>query len=338
MEKEKERIGIAVIGCGRVGKTHIQSIKKLENIAFLAAVVDVNRNLVQETAHRYNTKFYTNTNEAFNDPAIDAVVICLPHDAHTPVALQALEKGKHVLVEKPFALSVKDAEVMIQTARRKNLILMSGQSYRFFKASQEAKKRVKEEIGEPFNMLYTMAVYFDKNKAPSWWKFEEKTGGLIFPMLGSHSVDFILWIFEGKIPERVYAEAGSFNPDFEGPDEATIIIRFKDGAMATNYLSLNTKQSKVEGLIAGPKGTIWFTYGDTSTGLVGTASMDLYIRGELIMSGVQEPHNIILEEKNFIESIQEKVEPLVKLEEVILQLKVLEAAKKSALTKAPVRI
>jgi predicted dehydrogenase len=101
----------------------------------------------------YNTNFYVNTDEAFDDPAIQAVVICLPNHLHTPVSLKATEKTKHVLVEKPFALSVKDAVRMIGTAHAKNLVLMCGQSFRFFKAVQEAKKRIKTEIGEPFSVL-----------------------------------------------------------------------------------------------------------------------------------------------------------------------------------------
>ena len=336
--KKEERVGVAVIGCGRVGRTHIESIKELSDIAFLAAVVDTEKDLAQETGDKYATKFYTRIEEALGDARIGAIVICLPHDLHTPVSIKALENGKHVLVEKPFALSVKDAEQMMQTARAKNLIIMAGQSFRYLSGFQEAKRRMKEEIGEPFNLLYVLANYFDAKKAPPWWKSEKKTGGLVLPMLGSHTVDATLWLFEGKIPERVYAEAGSFNPDFEGPDEATILIRFKDGAMATNYLSVNTRPSKQECLVVGPKGRIHLKHGDTTIGLVGTGSIELSIGEEVVPEDPQKSNNVKQEEQNFIESILRRSEPLVKPTEILFQMKIMEAVRKSIEKKTAVQI
>lgn len=336
--QKKTKVGVAIIGCGRVGKTHIEAVRELEDIAVLAAVVDADKNLASETGRNYSVKFYTRTQEAFQDSQIDAVAVCLPHHLHTPVAMEALGSGKHVIVEKPFALSVAEAKRMIQTANQKNLLITAGQSYRFFSGLQEVKNTLKSEIGDPFNMLYTLALRFDKNKAPGWWKYEEKTGGLVFPMLGSHSVDAVLWFFEGKTPERVYAQASSHNPDFEGPDEATIFIRFKDGAMATNYLSLNTSPSKEEGMIVGPKGRIHFRHGDTSEGLVGNASIEVMVGDRMVGNASQKGNNITLEEKNFIESIRGNAEPVVKPEEIILQMKIIEAAKKSAETGHSVEI
>ena len=333
-----EKVGVAVIGCGRVGITHIEAIKELRDIAELTAVVDANGDLASKTAKGYDVPFYTNTGEAYRDPRIHAVAVCLPHHLHTPVAMEALENGRHALVEKPFALSVEDAELMINTAGQKNLVVTAGQSYRYFGGLQEVRNGLKAEIGDPFNMLYILALRFDKKKAPEWWKSEEKTGGLIFPMLGSHSVDMVLWFFEGKSPDRVYAQSASHNPDFEGPDEATILIHFEDGSMATNYLSLNTAPAKEEALIVGPKGRVYLKHGDTSEGLVGNASIDLTIGNRIVIDASQKGNNITLEEKNFVEAIRGNTEPLVKSDELILQMKIIEAAKKSAKTGNAVQI
>jgi len=336
--KSEEKIGVAVIGCGRVGRTHIESIKELNAIANLVAVVDAEKDLARLTGDRYGTNYYTSIEEALGDHHIEAVVVCLPHDLHTPVSMKAIEGGKHVLVEKPFALSVKDAEQMMQSAGRKKLIVTSGQSFRYFSGLQEAKTRMKSEIGEPFNLLYVLAIYFDTAKAPLWWRSEEKTGGLVLPMLGSHTVDTTLWLFEGKVPERVYAEGGSYNPSFEGLDEVTMIIRFKDGSMATNYLSLNTRPSKQECLVVGPKGRMHFRHGDTSIGLVGTGSIELSIGEEIVPDDPEKRNNIKQEERNFIESILGKSEPLVKPNEILFQMRIIEAARKSIKKKTAVEI
>ncbi len=323
---EKGKVGIAVIGCGRIGRTHIESIKELKDIAFLSAVVDVDADLARQTAQKYGTKFYTSTGEAFNDANINAVVICLPNYQHAPVAVDAMEKNKHVLVEKPFALSLKDAERMVEMASQKHLTIMAGQGFRFFAGLREAQKRIKAEIGDPFNLIYIFALHFDKKKAPPWWRSKDTVGNLILTMLGSHTIDLILWLFEGKVPDKIYAQAASHNPDFDGPDEATILFRFKDGAMATNYLSLNTRPPKEECLVVGPKGTLHFKHGDTSEGLVGTASIEISFGENVIASDPHRWNNIKSEDENFVESILGRSEPLVKPAETILQMKVIEAA------------
>jgi predicted dehydrogenase len=187
-------------------------------------------------------------------------------------------------------------------------------------------------------MLYACALNFDKNKAPAWWKFEKKTGGPVIQFLGPHIIDATLWFFEGKIPEYVYAQAASFNPDFEGPDEATILIKFRDGAMATNYLSINTRPMLQECLITGPKGRIYYKQGDPSEGQVGTSSIELYIGEKRITCDSKKNNNIKNEEENFIRSILKTAEPFVKTTDTLLQMKIIEAAKKSMNNRRAVEI
>jgi predicted dehydrogenase len=130
----------------------------------------------------------------------------------------------------------------------------------------------------------------------------------------------------------VYAQASSQNPDFQGPDEATLLIRFSDGSLATNYLSLNTSPAKEEALIVGPKGSVRFKHGDTSEGLVGNAAIELAIGDRIVINGSTKGYNITLEEKDFIEAIRGGAEPLVKPEELIWQMKIIDAAKQCAVT------
>lgn len=343
----KNKIGVAVIGVGRVGKTHIDSVQVNSDAAYLAAVVDANETLAKSTAEQFSTKFYTSVASALKDPAIQAVVICLPHHLHKPVALQAMTAGRHVLVEKPWATNLADGKEMLAQAREKKVTLMAGQDLRFLATMQEAKKRlIKGEIGRPFNALFIMSEIFTltltpgKFTAPSWWREVKKTGGLTFTMLGSHTVDIILWMFEGKKPIRVYAEAENINKEFEGMDEVLLTIRFDDGAIATNYLSINTRPAKNEYLIVGTEGRMVATLEGAHDvkKLIGVFGSELFVRDKLVVSSPQVPHNFALEMKEFLSAINEKREPMVKHAEMLTQIAILDAAQKSAATHQPVSL
>jgi len=334
---ETDKIGIAVIGAGRVGETHLDAIRLNSDVAKIAAVVDMEKSRAEATAERYGTKFYLSVAEALNDPDIQAAVVCLPHHLHGPMACQVMESGRHVLVEKPWALSPDEGQRMLEKAWQKKVVLMSGQSFRFIWAMYEARQRVvKGEIGQPFNLLYTYLTAIGDVRAPDWWRDVKKTGGLVFTLGGSHTVDYTLWIYENRKPVRVYAEARSLNPDLEGMDETVFTIRFDDGSIATNYISINTKPMRHECLIVGPEGSINVTCGAGFDKLIGVFSSSLYVNGELIKSDFPKFHQFAAQMREFVTAISEQREPLVKHAELRTQLAVLEAVQKSAATRQPV--
>lgn len=333
-----DKVGVAVIGCGRVGITHLDSIKRCGDKAFIAAAVDLDEARARKAAENFNTKHYTSLAAALEDPKVDALVVCLSHDQHYPVAMEAMRAGKHVLVEKPLAISYQQAREMVEFSRKKGVVLMTGVDLRHIFALQELKRRMVAEIGTPFNFLYIMAEYFDENIAPPWWQSAAKTGGLVLPMLGSHSIDQIVWFFEEKKPVRVYAEAQPAIPPFEGYGEATVLIKFDDGATATNYLSLHTNPPRIEGIIVGPKGSLNFAHRGLYNTLVGIPATDAYINGQLISSGEQEPHNFAVQMNEFVSAILEGREPWVKLEQILTGMRIIEAARESIATSQPVNI
>jgi predicted dehydrogenase len=108
--------------------------------------------------------------------------------------------------------------------------------------------------------------------------------------------------------------------------------------MATNYLSINTHPPKRECLVVGPKGRMHYRQGDTSEGLVGTGSIEISIGENVVVGDPQKSNNIKLEEENFIESILQKSEPLVKPTEILFQMRIIEAARESIEKKTAVQI
>ncbi len=193
--------------------------------ARIAAVVDIDESKAKAIAERYQTRYYLEVADVLRNPDVQAAVICLPHHLHKPIAIQVMAAGRHVLTEKPMSTNLETAKMMVEKAEQKEVVLMTGQCERFISANLEAKLRMKKEIGEPFNLVYVKGCDFDKNKAPPWWQDIKKTGGMAFTMLGSHTVDLTLWIYEGENPIRVYAEARSKIPEFEGMDEIVYNVK-----------------------------------------------------------------------------------------------------------------
>lgn len=331
-------VSIGIVGLGRIARSHIDAIQYW-NDCELGAVIDIDEKRAKAFADEYGAPYYVDTETAYSDAGIDAVVICVPHHLHAPLAIEALEAGQHVLVEKVMATSVADGDAMVSAARENDRILMIGQSRRFFPELRAAYER-RDEIGTPINLLYTFACHFDVTVAPPWWQVEEKTGGLVYPMLGAHSIDYTLWMLDDRDPEAVYAAGASHNADFEGDDDATIIIHFGDGSYATNFLTINTKPRNVHrGLVVGTEGSIMFDQaGDHSGDLVGTADTELLLNGQSVTTDPDAPHNFAFEMREFTDAILEDRPPSPSGADVIPQLKVIAAAWRSAESGQVVRL
>ncbi|MGH9550577.1 MAG: Gfo/Idh/MocA family protein, partial [Terriglobales bacterium] len=218
------------------------AIRNSQDLAELAVVVGLpeeaerTRELATEFGAR---RASSNLDEVLADPDIDAVVLTLPNHLHQPVAAKALQAGKHVLVEKPLSNTVKEADAMISESARSKRVLMVGQCRRFFPGAREAKKRI-GELGRPLDIVHILGVNVDAAKT-GWWQSAAKTGGLVLGLNGPHVIDTILW-FVGERPVRVYAQTARFKVDqWEGEDQATVVLTFADGSTATGHLSFNMR-------------------------------------------------------------------------------------------------
>jgi predicted dehydrogenase len=330
------KLKIAVIGGGRVGASHMDGIIASQGPVELAGIVDLNKELADKTAEEYNIKRFYSIEEAINDNSLDAFIVCLPHHLHYPVGKQLLEAKKHVLMEKPLAINIKEVESLINIARKNGVTLMSAQSRRYFKAVQDAKASL-PEIDGPTNMLYTFAPIFTRESAPPWWQEDKKTGGLVLGMVGSHTIDLTLWMFENRSPVTLYCETRSISDVFEGDDAATVTIKFDDGTIATNYMSISNNPIRHDCLIEGRKGSIYFEHFGDHDGTIGAASTDLYVNGEK-RETQDEPNCFTLQVTEFANAIAENRQPLTSGENVYLTYLLIEAARESARTNQPINL
>jgi predicted dehydrogenase len=318
------RVGVALIGPGRIATAHLAAVSAGNDIADLVAIAGLPEELkrTQELAARFGAaKSLTSTADVFKDPAIAAVIITTGNHLHAPLAIEALNAGKHVLVEKPLTTSTADCDAMIAAAKSNNRILMSAQCRRYFKGAMTVRERI-AELGRPLNVISILGVFSDQPKT-NWWSSAKSTGGLALGLNGPHVVDTMTW-WIGSRPTRVYAQTQRYRQVWEGEDEASLMISFEDGSMATGHVSLNMKHDINERVIVGPKGMMKLIN-----------DRELWLNGEKIVEEPVTPYidgDVSFERqfREFASAIRDGRQPLASAEDVRPSVMVLEAALESA--------
>jgi predicted dehydrogenase len=188
------KIKAAVFGTGFVGRVHVEGIRRQTNVE-LAAIAESNDALAKKFAAEMGIERSTGDyHTLLADKEIDAVHICTPNALHFPMAKAALEAGKHVVCEKPLAMSVAEAEEMVKLARAKNLANCVNHNLRYYPIVQHLR-RIREN-GELGDILVVQGTYsqdwllYDTD----WnWRIEAKSGGRsrVFADLGTHWCDMI---------------------------------------------------------------------------------------------------------------------------------------------------
>lgn len=328
------KIRVGVIGCGRITQAHLAAIGNLKDEIDLIGVADVDEKKAKEAMERFGAKFFTGRQEdVLKDKNIEAVIVTLPNHLHHPAVLQAARAKKHILVEKPIALNTKQAREMVEAAKQNNITLMVGQSRRFSGAVFELTKNL-PEIGRLFRIQISFLVNFPAPPT-DWWKRSEEAGGLVILLQGSHSIDSILtWI--KKMPLQVFAFTSRQNTQWEGEDEADILLSFDQGELASVHLSLSTSPDIHEAILVGTKGVIRLT--EYSTGKPFGFGYHLDLNGKRIYSGDQIPSNYTLQLKEFINALRQGRIPLASGEEVLNTMRVLDAVRLSQREKRMVHI
>ncbi|WP_167859020.1 Gfo/Idh/MocA family protein [Paenibacillus cymbidii] len=327
-----EKLRLCVVGAGRVAESHLPAIQALaERIELAALVARDERRLLEKAARWHVSQTYTSYEQALQDERIDAVLLLLPHDLHADYTIRALRAGKHVLVEKPMAMNDAEAARMTEEAERNGKVLMIGQSRRFFAPVMESIRQIRAKtIGEVININALLLAHMDK-PAVEWWKDKSRIGGFIIPLWGSHILDYILWAYD-ELPETVYAQGLSNNPNWDGEDEAAISLRFSGGRMANLLLSFNAgcRPTDEGGLTANriwsTRNSIYERYIIGTNGLIHLRDeQELFVNNVKIDTEEEHVSNFAWQIKEFADAIRERREPLASGREVRRVVQVIDA-------------
>ena len=143
-----DKLRCAVIGTGGIGLEHLVSLSTCPKAAAVA-IAESHPQRAREATERFHVpRSYSDFHELLEQPDIDAVTIALPTHLHAPVAIEALEARKHVLVEKPMAMNAKEAAKIIDVAKKMRRTFMVGQDFRFNRHVQNARKNAKLNVDD----------------------------------------------------------------------------------------------------------------------------------------------------------------------------------------------
>jgi len=337
-------IGWGVIGCGGIAnrRTIPEGIIPAKN-SELAAVMDVNEEIMREMARRYGVKGYARDEDLLREPDVDAVYIATPNYLHARQSITAAEMGKHVLCEKPLAPTVKECEDVISACQKNSVKLQVGFMMRFHACHQEALRIIKEGlIGHPVMARAQLTCWYPET--PGAWRQDPKMGGGgCLTDMGIHCID-LLRMFLGEVEEvSAFTDRLIFNYPIEDTSIVTLKFDNKAYGVVDNFFNIPDAAAQNRLEIYGTKGCI---LADGTIGQESTGKLKVYTqeekqgyeaaqRREAPDTRISEisptPINMYRAEiEHFIRCIQEDLEPINSGYEAIKNLKVVLAAYESS--------
>lgn len=233
--------GVAVVGCGRIAPLHLKAITRSPGFVRLVAVVDPEAEVAAQFAAEFAAEHAcTSLDEALALDAVEAVILCTPNALHADQVEQVLAAGRHVLVEKPFAETVKDAERIATLADQAGLVLAAGHTFRHVEAVRTLQDR-RAEFGRLRAVSISMCVFWDGPQAP-WWATRTEDEGLILSLFAPHAIDFLQLVVGEVDPVRIQVEAARHQAGWQAEDEAMILLRYPDDVLASIHVSYNQRR------------------------------------------------------------------------------------------------
>jgi len=231
-------MNIGILGTGGIAAAHALGINSLEDtIARLYACCDIDQAKVEKFCQTYGGRPFSDLDLMLADPALDAVIVCLPHGLHARMGIKVMKAGKHVLVEKPMAPNVAECKKLIQGSKETGKKLQIGHEYFLYPTVQEAAKVIRSgELGKPLMVRAELSSYI-YNKLGTWWMdFEQSKGGSAINM-GVHLIDITSFILN-KNPKRVRGFSRQLHPQaVKGIEDYFVMeLDFGDGMFSDNHI------------------------------------------------------------------------------------------------------
>ena len=270
------KIAIGIVGCGVMAKAHLQGMRTLReegnDLFDIMAVCDIEKKRAESFSKEILNLFgnqpsiHTDVVELLKREDTKAVSVCTAHATHYPIAKEAIERGKHIMIEKPLAIVLSQGRELVELAKRNTIVLAVAENYRR-RPLDRAIKRILEDklIGEPYFFLRHWAFEGDTIWCGTPWRHKrsESGGGCMFDM-GVHDSDLMQYWF-GEVNE-VYGVTKTYIPvrgDESGRVEATNedfgagVVSFKNGVTGSWMGSSAANKGFNHLEIVGSKGTYY---------------------------------------------------------------------------------
>ena len=247
---------VALVGCGRISKSHFEAIDKVEGLE-LVAVSDVDPERARQAGEERRVPFFTDYQRMLAESKADVVTIATPSGLHAEQGVAAAQAGKHVVMEKPMAISLTGADALVNACDKAGVRLFVVKQNRLNPSVQLLKRAVDRNR---FGRIYMASCivhwarpqsYYDQAPWRGTWEFD----GGAFMNQASHYVDLIQWVM-GPV-ESVIAKTATLARHIETEDTGIAILKFRSGALGTIQVTMLAYPRNLEGslTILGEKGS-----------------------------------------------------------------------------------
>jgi len=330
---------VAVIGLG-MGKAHLEAYAAIDGVR-IDAVADLDQSRLSRAAGAHDIEAtYTDYRRVLDAADIDAVSVCLPNHLHAPVAMEALEAGKHVLVEKPMARDATEAAQMADTAQRHNRTLAVAMNYRWVVGpdSQYLRQLTSQgDLGEVYRVRTTsLRPRTFPPGTDTWFSDHARSGGGALVDMGPHMLDLALWYAGDFEAVSVFGVTGTeLMTDTDVDDTAVALIRLRGGcavSLESTWASYGRGETSV---------TVYGTEGGAILDLRSPASQRLTLfserRGTIVESkpleGIQlAPDAEKSVQEHFVRSLEAGREPETSAACGLAVMRIIDAAYRSSAT------
>ena len=249
-------IRIALVGCGRISRNHFDAIARVDGLA-LAAVCDADATRARAAGEANDVPWFTAYDAMLAEAPCDAVTICTPSGLHPQHGIQAARAGKHVISEKPMAISLEGADALVGACDAAGVHLFVVKQNRLNAPVQLLKRAIdKGRFGRLYLANCTVRWtrpqdYYAQAPWRGTWEFD----GGAFMNQASHYVDLVQWLM-GPV-ESVVAKTATLARRIEAEDSGAAVMRFRSGALGVMEVTMLTYPKNLEGSITlmGERGT-----------------------------------------------------------------------------------
>jgi UDP-N-acetyl-2-amino-2-deoxyglucuronate dehydrogenase len=308
--------GFGLIGCGSIADVHLKALSGIDH-ARIVAVASRTEQRARGTSERYACGWTTDYREILESPDIDIVCITTGSGSHGRIGMEALQAGKHVLVEKPIAMTADEASAMIGLAVENQLTLSVVSQTRFFPHHQLLKRTIEEghignlllvEVSRPF---YRTQAYYDE---ADWRGTKAEDGGALLNQ-GIHSIDLLLWL-SGKV-KSVAGRTATQTHQMESEDMGLAMLTMENGSFATLMCTTSALPGFPPSInVYGDKGTIKIVGQEITHWTVPDIPFPNYENDKTSGNAGADPRNLNsayhrMQIIDFIESVSQRRKPTV---------------------------
>ena len=226
------RVKVGIIGSQFQAHCHAEAFRQIPDVAQVVAVASPTPGNAEKLAKNYGIeRIFTDYRRMLAEDDIEMVTITAPNYLHAQMTIDIAKAGKHVLCEKPLCMTLEEADLMIETCKRKGVLLMYAEELFFTPKYVRAKEMAEQGAFGKVYMVKQCEKHFGPH-SPWFWDIKQSGGG-VFMDMGCHGTAFCYWFLNRPEVKDVYCQMGTYvhGDKTKGEDNSVCVIEFSDGAV-----------------------------------------------------------------------------------------------------------